>query len=163
LFNTADQNRENPHSHHQDVVFGSDTIGEDKYTNFSSPFITKLLILAVGGYGVYRIDRHLFGDRELHPIAEFITSLKEDPAAAEEYHKKWIEITKRAAEDTLILKGDIKRKHDRVYPIKDDSCFYKKSDWAIRPGQDVDFTGIKVNRSWQADDKYFGVPYPDKA
>jgi hypothetical protein len=163
LFNTPSENKPDPRSHHADTVYGSDTVGEDKYADFSSPLVTKLLIAAVGGYAVYRIDRHLFGDREIHPIAEFIGLFKEDPAEAEEYHKKWLDITKRAAEDTLILKADVKRKNDQIYRIKDDSCFYKRSSWNILPGQDVDFSNVKVKRSWQEEDKLFGVPYPDKA
>ncbi len=142
-------------------MFGEET--KDHPTNFSAPFFTWVLVAAAGAFALYRVDRHLYGDREVHPVAEFLGRFKENPDEAEKSHRTWLEAIQKSANDTLIMKADVKRPQDEIVRLKSDACFYRKSDWLVRPGEHYDATAIEIKRSWHDDDKYFGVPYPDKA
>jgi hypothetical protein len=117
--------------------------------------------VSVAGFVIYRLHTFLFGDIEHTPLAVLTQKFAPTKQEMEDYIRETHTIEKKRMADRALDEWAYwnPESHNRRIPIE---VFDVKSEWLVRPGYEVDLKGIKVKHSYQEDDKYFGVPYPQE-
>ena len=133
--------------------------GESKPTGFSKT--TKILIMALGGLVVYRFNEYYSKNGYVHPLTRMVDYFQEKTDIEKLIKDEEISFPKRlqVADDTLILSTKEKKGiHRTAFP----DSIYRKSDFLVPIGSEVDFSDMNIKYSWQKDDELMGVPYPNK-
>ena len=128
----------------------------------SSQFWRRLLVFGVLGAAFYRFNEHYTNTNQVDPLTKFMRELTNNYDGYKTYQEEAesIPIRQDIANDQLILQS----KNQFEKPIKRMSfpgSFERASDFIIPVGSQVDVSNLDYHYTWQENDKYFGVPFPE--
>ena len=128
----------------------------------SSQFWKRALILGIAGAAFYRFNEYYAETKKVNPITAMLQEIMKDYDGYKTYQEdaESIPIRQGIANDQLILQS----KNQFEKPMKRFSfpgTFERASDFLIPIGSQVDVSNIDFHYTWQENDKYFGVPFPE--
>ncbi|KAL2911164.1 hypothetical protein HK105_209372 [Polyrhizophydium stewartii] len=132
--------------------------------SWSAPFWTRLLLAAVTGVALFRVNEYYTRDAPVHPLMALIDQARDalggGAANTYEYNAKAMPLRQRAADDRLIFNTARLGRTGEITRVSFVDFHTRASDRLIPVEPDIDFSDIEIKPNWKRHDKYLGVPYP---
>lgn len=155
-------NNEEPKVTPEMLALQASSFDNPEPAQLSSHFWRRLLILGVASAAFYRFNEHYSEQNKPNPITQMMQEWIKNYDGYKTYKEEMVSIPVRQsiANDQLILQS----KNQFEKPMKRISfpgTFERASDFVIPIGSQVDVSNLDYHYTWQQNDKYFGVPYPE--